>query len=207
MGISNRFWSKSKVKPWGCLLSFWPEGSHESSLSSLVVGNLTHTLHNDTLIHWRHTLAAQEAGQKTAALKCGCLNRVVASKFLFLFNLENYSWWVCAELKPGYGNRGIIRVPVKSGKPTTQHVEVICLPGGSFSPFRFILVEEWFWGAIWVLTLELLLHCYFLQTLDARNASCPVHIQPRPLPPSHPSILLPHTAWRWKKQSVKCKIC
>lgn len=96
---------------------------------------LASTPKDDTLIHWRHTLVAQEAGQKTAVLEHGRLWGVAASKFsFFLFSLESCSERVCAEFKPGYGGRGVFRATFKIGKPTTQHVEVIYVARGLFFP-------------------------------------------------------------------------
>lgn len=55
------------------------------------VRELASTPVDDTLIHWRHTLAAQEAGQKTAVLEHGRLWGVTASKFL-----SSFSFWKAA---------------------------------------------------------------------------------------------------------------
>lgn len=90
-----------------------------------------------------------------------------------------------------------------------QHVEIICLAGGLSSPFRFISVAEGLGlrRAVWVLTLELLLHNWFLANPWFWKHWLPgLHVTQNSLPPLTPSIPFPHAAWRWKPrmQNRKC---
>lgn len=58
---------------------------------------LASTPKDDTLIHWRHTLVAQEAGQKTAVLEHRRLWGVTASEFLSSFSIWKAAVNACVQ--------------------------------------------------------------------------------------------------------------
>ena len=87
-----------------------------------------------------------------------------------------------------------------------QHVEIICLAGGLSSPFRFISVAEGlgFGGAVWVLTLELLLRSWFLTNPWFWKHWLPgLHVTQNSLPQSPPQF---HFPMLHRDENPECKI-
>lgn len=186
--------------------SFLITGSHEREHSHPCQASIPT---DDTLIHWRHTLAAQEAGQKTAVLEHRRLWGVTAGRSLSSSSVwESRSEWAYAELKPGFGDRSILRAPFRNRRASHQQVEVICLIGGSLFSFRFISDVEWpgFRGTVWVLTLALLLHRWLITAPPCWKHWLPFCMHLRLL--TYPSpVLFPQRRTEMKSQNIKCEIC
>lgn len=137
-------------------------------------------------------------------------SKQVSLLFAFSFSIWKAAVNECVQnWSQEYGNRGIIREPLKTDKSTAGHVEIICLAEGLSSPFRFTSVAGWlgFGGAVWDLTLELLLHCWFVTDAWFWKRWLPgLHATQNSIPRPPPSIPFPHAAWRWKPrmQNRKC---
>lgn len=103
-------------------------GSHENEHSHPCQASIPT---DDTVIHWRHTLAAQEAGQKTAALEHRRLWGVTASCFLPLQS-GKLQWMSVCRITARIWGQEHPQSAIQNRQASHQHVEVICLIGGSF---------------------------------------------------------------------------